>query len=168
MHSEKYFTPDFSRLALMLLPTFLRKPLLCAVAQAMTSVFGRMSVETAQWRRTRMDDMLATGQVRIMRHNLNTLLDSELRRIQITDGTAPVQWFAYVRGRQTADVCPPSREGMTTAFPQCYRRGEAGGELGFVVRLPFDIYDDEDKRKLCSAYVDKHKLAGKTYKIETL
>ena len=75
MHSEKYFTPDFSRLALMLLPTFLRKPLLCAVAQAMTSVFGRMSVETAQWRRTRMDDMLATGQVRIMRHNLNTLLD---------------------------------------------------------------------------------------------
>lgn len=168
MHSEKYFTPDFSRLALMLLPTFLRKPLLCAVAQAMTSVFGRMNAETVQWRRLRLEDLKATGQVRVMRHRLNDLLDPIERRVEIADGTAPVQWFAYERGRQGPADCLLKREDMMTSFPQCYRRGEAGGETGFVVRLPAEVYADNEKRSLCRAYVTQHKLAGKTFEIEIL
>lgn len=76
------------RLALLLLPTFYRKPLIAAFAQSMVQGVNIVYGNFMRWRQDKQYRLSHNGQVCYLRAVLNDQFDPIERRITITDGTA--------------------------------------------------------------------------------
>ena len=88
----KLYQIDYKRLALLLLPTFLRKPRIFAFLSAF--VFG-VSVLHNRFMKNRTANLLRikrNGQVCYLKGMLNDELDPDKRRIRITDQDVEGDW----------------------------------------------------------------------------
>ena len=76
---------NFRRLALLLLPTFWRRPLFGAFAFALVTPVSHLHVRFMQYRQRTGYRLRHNGQVCYLRAVLNDEFDPELRRITLSD-----------------------------------------------------------------------------------
>lgn len=175
---SKVFDVDFKRLVALLLPTFLRKPLLFALLRA--TVRPLISVHTA-FQASRHDALYKAnhnGQVCSLRGMLNDAFDPDLRRIKIKDAEALGWCILYKKeaftdefGKQPVFVSCGVRRGKTIVFKdKGYRRIPKQGAIGatgadFSVMVPMALRDKVDESRIVSL-VNYYKLASKRYSIQ--
>lgn len=92
----KLYQIDYKRLVLLLLPTFLRRPRLCAYLYALTFGVSELYGKFLKNRDTNLSRIKRNGQVCYLRGMLNDELDPEERRIRIIDGDAEGSWVFTV------------------------------------------------------------------------
>lgn len=174
-----FYTIDFKRLILSLLPTFLRKPLLYSLLKAMAQPVISLYDQFSKSRSENLYKLRITPQVCYLRKMLNDSFDIDLRGIYISDGN-PSNWvIAYTQaqlnatdGKQPlwaagADETQPNRLIFTTSdgVTMVPRQGDIGASgLDFNVMVPSRLRGVADEKKMASL-VNYYKLASKRYAI---
>lgn len=163
MATSKFYDVNFKRLALLLLPTFRRRPLLAAVAYASVSPLQWLHTRFMLWRRDTDYRLLHNGQVCRLRGLLNDLFDPIERRITVTEEAPNVgNILFYKREMQRAVRLPVRGSGRTVVLN---RRGYGGvSGYDFWVNIPVALLGETDTDRL-RAVVDAYKLASKRYQI---
>ena len=148
---------NFKRLALLLLPTFRRRPLLAAMAYAAVSPLQYLHTRFILWKRE------SNGQVCYLRALLNDKFDPIDRRITITETVENVGFITLHKREEDDEVLVPRRG--SERFLILNRRG-FGGVSGydFWVNIPLALRDKLDITQL-RAVVDAYKLASKRFSI---
>lgn len=158
------FNVNIKRLALLTLPTWLRRPLAGALIYAGVTPLGRLLQELRTYRNATRYRLNHNGQVCKLRGVLNDEFDPELRRIEIEDsdsmesGEASTAWQRET-GRWV--MVPQRRTGVVSI----HREGFSGASgYDFWVTMPEELRDSETETRL-RAIVNMYKLASKRYAI---
>lgn len=160
---SKLYDVNFKRLALLLLPTFWRRPLLAALAYAAVSPLQYLHTRFMIWRRDTDYRLTHNGQVCYLRGLLNDLFDPIDRRITITDEVSNVgNIVLYKREEHRAIRLPARSSGRMVVLN---RRGYGGvSGFDFWVSIPIALLNEIDTDRV-RAVVDAYKLASKRYQI---
>lgn len=153
-----WYKIDYNRLAILLLPTFLRKPILVRYIQA---IFGSIDVVYYDWKQKREFDwyrLTHTGQVCKLRKVLNDNLDPSLRRIYIGSGTSFPREYIYTEAENKPRY-------LGTFFIKSQNEYENTG-VDFIVFVPTEIINASIYQ--LKYLLNYYKLAGKRYKIEAI
>lgn len=160
---KKIYDVDFMKLAEWLIPSMLRMPRLLAFVTALVTpvadLYSRLLVlkSTIEYRLT------ITPQVCYMEKALNDRWDVSLKRIRIVDAIeySAIPFFLKIENK------PVTFHLKSEAQPVVmYSKGEtAQFTVDFIVEVPYDVAFDMAEMR---AVVDSYKLAGKTYKIQTV
>ena len=163
MATSKLYDVNFKRLALLLLPTFRRRPLLAALAYAAVSPLQYLHTRFMLWRRDTDYRLLHNGQVCCLRGLLNDLFDPIDRRITVTEEVSNVgNIVLHRREAQRAVRLPARGSGRMVVLN---RRGYGGvSGYDFWVNIPVALLDEIDTDRV-RAVVDSYKLASKRYQI---
>ncbi len=158
------FNVNIKRLALLALPTWLRRPLVGALIYAGVSPLGRQLQELRAYRSATRYRLSHNGQVCKLRGALNDEFDPELRRIEIEDlesmesREASTAWQ-----RETGRWVMIPQRGSGAAI--IHREGFSGTSgYDFWVSVPDELRDVETETRL-RAIVNMYKLASKRYVI---
>lgn len=152
------------RLALLLLPTFLRKPLMAAFAQSMVQGVNVVHGDFARWRDGRNYRLAHNGQVCHLRAVLNDTFDQVERRIRVEDEESGAMQGSRVFVREAGRQVLLFRREENNPFV-INRRGFGGASgLDFWVTVPRLLRGTIDETRL-SAVADMYKLAGKRWTI---
>ncbi|CAD0007566.1 hypothetical protein [Flavobacterium salmonis] len=152
-----WYKVDWDKLVLLLLPTFLRKPVLFGYVRALVSPIASLHYSWLRMRETNLKKLDYNGQRCYLRGALNDNCDPELRRIYIQDVPqlsenyiyTPVENLDYYLDTVWLDL----------DFTE-------GGEMvDFVVYVPNEIMNKINK---ITAILEFYTLAGKIYKIITI
>ena len=142
---------NIKRFALLLLPTFWRKPLLATLAYAMVSPLGYLHTRFVLFRRDTVYRLTHNGQVCYLRAVLNDQFDPIERRITL-----------HKREEEQAFLLPTRDTGRAFIIN---RRGFGGiNGFDFWVNIPISLYDTVDASRL-RAIVGTYKLASKRFSI---
>ncbi|MBD5230311.1 MAG: hypothetical protein HDS69_09825 [Bacteroidales bacterium] len=158
------FNVNLKRLALLTLPTWLRRPLVGALVYAGVTPLGRLLQELRSYRNTTRYRLRHNGQVCKLRGVLNDEFDPELRRIVIEDLDSMENREASTVWQREAErwVMVPQRG---TGAVSIHREGFSGTSgYDFWVTLPEELRDVETETRL-RAIVNMYKLASKRYAI---
>jgi len=176
----KVFEVDFKRLVVLLLPTFLRRPLLFALLKALVRPLVSMHTTFMAARREALYKANHTGQVCYLRGCLNDAFDSDLRRIKLADAESLGWCILYKK-----ETFPPDGKGkpLNLAFASEKQKkmlvfgiGNKGvallskqGSIGavgadFAVMVPMSMRGRVDENRIISL-VNFYKLASKRYMI---
>lgn len=152
------------RLALLLLPTFLRRPLMAALVQSAVQGVSVLHGSFMQWRADRDYRLTHNGQVCHLRAVLNDTFDQTERRITVDDedsgGLRGARLFTRDMDRH---ILLPARE--TGGALVINRRGFGGASgLDFWVSVPYALMGKIDETRL-AALVSTYKLASKRWTI---
>lgn len=153
---------NFKRLALLLLPTFLRRPLMASVLYASVTPLGHIHTKFMQFRRDTNYRLTHNGQVCYLRAILNDTFDLEQRRITITDTSQNVgALLVYQRDEDRAIRVPYRNTGRVLLVN---RRGFGGvSQFDFVVNVPLELLGLDEAR--LRAVVNTYKLVSKRFAI---
>ena len=149
----------FIRLAVLLLPTFLRKPALMAFLQAAYSQIDYAGFD--KYRGQTNYRLAHNGQVCYLRKVLNDYFDVEQRRIEIGEGIPPTYVVVYHRNEQHLVGAPPRGD---EALVIGWRGTAVGGAYNFTIRVPLELYNDATTTKI-AALTREYKLASKQFQI---
>lgn len=150
------------RLALLAMPTWLRRPLAGALVYAGIAPLGRLLSELRAYRSATSYRLRHNGQVCKLRGALNDELDPELRRITIedADGMESVEASTAWQREIGRWVTVPQRGNGAVSI---HREGFGGtGGYDFWVLVPAELQRAEPRLR---AIVNMYKLAGKRYAI---
>ena len=140
----------------MLLPTFLRRPVLFAFAKALTAPIADLHYRwTLLYRWENLQKMSYNGQRCYLRKALNDRHDSGLRRITIGSTPNLEQDYIYT-----------TSENLSVFLGTMWLENEfsyAGTNVDFLVFVPQEVFDN--KREALVATLEFYKLAGKFYQI---
>lgn len=151
------------RLALLLLPTFYRRPLLAAFAQCMVQGVNRVYGEFIGWKQERDYRLKHNGQVCYLRAVLNDKFDPIERRICVSDIVDEGKSKQFFRRSQGRFIHVPVRDSGAAEIVN--QRGFSGiGSPDFLVCIPQQLHGKINEAKL-NAVVDTYKLASKRWKI---
>ena len=153
-----FYNINFRSLALLLLPTFLRKPCLAALAVAAVAPLSELHARFMRYRSDVAWRLGHNGQVCYLRGALNDLFDPALRRITVTD-TLLSHGLTLVPERRTGEPLLLPVRGSEEAL-LVGRRGFVLGGFDFVVSIPPGV----DVTRV-SASVNQFKLASKRFQI---
>ena len=162
--SNGIFNVNIKRLALLTLPTWLRRPLAGALIYAGVTPLGRLLQELRAYRNATRYRLSHNGQVCKLRGVLNDEFDPELRRIEIEDRDSMESREASTVWQREAGrwVMVPRRG---TGAVSIHREGFSGTSgYDFWVRVPEELRDSETETRL-RAIVNMYKLASKRYAI---
>lgn len=150
---------NFKRLALLMLPTFLRKRLVAGLAYALISPLSYIHLLFMDFRKSSNYRLNHNSQVCYLRAVLNDMFDPSDRRIVIVDLPSEVQGsFIYLR-EMNYPVMVPIRPGAIILN----RRGFGGtGGYDFVVEAPSSTSGERERMK---SLINTYKLASKRYTI---
>lgn len=155
----KLYQIDYKKLVVLLLPTFMRKPRLFAFVRALTFSLSELYTQFSENRERNLDQIQLNGQVCYLRKMLNDELDSEKRRIMITDETETGSWvFAFIEG--DAYQLLVDRPGITVYSESLIIADTAY----FHVSVPWGKEDDNLNNRLRN-FLNKYKLLSKKYTI---
>lgn len=160
--ADRTYDVNMKRLALLALPTWLRRPVAGALVYAGVSPLGRMLRELRTFRGTTQYRLWHNGQVCKLRGVLNDEFDPEERRIAIEDNESQgIREASTVWRRETGRwVMLPLRGAGAACI---HREGFAGtGGYDFWVTVPEELRTAETRLR---AMVNMYKLAGKRYAI---
>jgi hypothetical protein len=153
-----WYDVDFKKLAVLLLPTALRRANTVAFAQVLLSPIAELHYK---WKQKRLEDWYKiqhTGQVCYMRKVLNDALDVSERRIYISEGNSFPRKYIYTR----AENKPVFLGKMFI-----YQNSEyANTGVDFIVFAPAEII--ATKVNELNALITYYKLASKRYKIQPI
>lgn len=154
------------RLALLLLPTHYRRPLIAAFAQSFTEGVARVHGCFMSWREKTDRRLEYNGQVCRLRGALNDMFDPKERRITISDGSAaggPDSCLRLFARTEEKHELVPSRNGSRAMILN--RRGFSGASgYDFWVSIPAQLRGEIDETRL-SAAVNTYKLVSKRWAI---
>lgn len=168
---------DIRRLALLLMPTFLRRPLMAALCGAMAEPLAQLT-ESLRSLRTITERRLAAGpQTCTLQNILNDVLDPGLRRIEVLDPPREedVEPLTLHLRDDQRPLWPRLRnEGVNVVLSL---RGLSGtNAYDFWIYLPHTAVmrllgennarkADDIKERRARALADTYKLASKRYKV---
>ena len=143
----------FKRLALLLLPTFLRRPLIAAVAYASVIPVQYLYVRFIRWKQDTDYRLNNNGQVCYLRAVLNDMFD-------------PVDNIGFItvhhRDENLEKLLPRRESGRVLIVN---RRGFSGvSAYDFWVNVPLALYGEVDTDRI-RAVVNQYKLASKRFSI---
>lgn len=153
-----WYKIDFNRLILLLLPTFLRKPILFGYLRALISPIVSLHYRWEQMRNANLKTLSYNGQKCYLRGALNDYFDPELRRITINDTAQLEQDFIYTQA-----------ENLDVYLGVMYLEQDfnyVSGVVDFLVNVPNDILNN--KVNEITALLDFYKLAGKSYQLVSI
>ncbi len=160
--TDRIYDVNIKRLALLTLPTWLRRPLAGALVYAGVAPLGRLLRELRTFRDATRYRTAHNGQVCRLRGLLNDEFDPDLRRIAVEDGGGGEEASTVYR-RETGRWALVPRRGAGAAV--IHREGFGGtGGYDFWVEVPEELRTDETETRL-RAMVNMYKLAGKRYAI---
>jgi len=153
-----WYRVDYNRLVLLLLPTFLRKPVLIGYIQSLISPIDNLYYRWCSFREDNLYKVKHTGQICKLRKALNDRFDPMLRRIIIGDGNRYRRQYLYT----TAENRPKY---LGTLF--LYQNSDyADTGADFIIWVPAEINIRQPYE--LKAWIDFYKAGGKRYKIENL
>ena len=153
---------NIKRLGLLLLPTFLRRPLMTSLLYAVLTPLSYLHTRFLIFRQDAAYRLGHNGQVCDLRAVLNDTFDPELRRITVTD-TAQYVGVLFVWLREEAQgMLVPHRDAGTMLLIN--RRG-FGGVSGydFAINIPLEMRGLDESR--LKAVVNTYKLVSKRFAI---
>lgn len=153
-----WYKVDYNKIVLLVLPAFLRKPIMAGYVTALITPIANLY---DKWRVFRDDNLYKlhhTGQVCYLRKVLNDKLDPSLRRIYIGDGQRYKRKYLYTKGENK----PVFLKTMYMLEAADY----ADTGVDFNVWVPQSIIDGSIYEII--ALVNFYKLGGKKYKINAI
>ena len=163
--ADRIYNVNMKRLALLALPTWLRRPLAGALIYAGVSPLGRLLQELRSYRSATCYRLRHNGQVCKLRGALNDEFDPGERRIKIEDGWggAECREASTIYKRETGRWAMLPRRGAGAA--SIHREGFSGTSgYDFWVTVPEELRTAETETRL-RAVVNMYKLASKRYAI---
>ncbi len=152
-----WFNIDYSRLAILLTPTFLRKARLMAWLRSLVSPINNLYNNWFGFRLRNVYKLGHNGQVVYLRAALNDSFDPSERRIIIIDGNKFKRKFIYTNPEQKPTFLGKIFLNRSSDF--------ADTGVDFIVGIPDGlVFNQIDMEALINFY----KLASKRYKIQTL
>lgn len=149
-----WFFVNWSRLGLILLPTFLRGEMMRAWIELILSPIEDIHYNWMQYRKDNLYKLAHNSQKCYLRGALNDRFDPGLRRIKITRGNAYQRKYIY-----TDAEAKPKYLGTIFLYDDA---DYADTGVDFIVVVPIDLIFSIYEMK---ALVDFYKLASKRYKI---
>lgn len=152
------------RLALLLLPTALRKPVIAALAQSAVQGCNALHGEFMRWKSDKDYRLSHNGQVCHLRAVLNDMFDQTERRITVDDEDSGNQRGArlFTRDMDRHILVPLRAAGNAFIIN---RRGYGGvSGFDFWVSIPYALMGKIDETRL-AAVVSTYKLASKRWTI---
>lgn len=161
---DDIYAVNMKRLALLLLPTFWRKPLIGGLIYAGVSALGRQLGELREYRKETGYRLEHSGQACKLRGVLNDEFDPELRRIRVEDSESAAMSETsriWKREKERWAIVPARGRGALTI----HREGYAGTSgYDFWLTVPAELRSAETETRL-RAMTDIYKLASKRYAI---
>ncbi|MCD7935973.1 MAG: hypothetical protein LUG98_03865 [Tannerellaceae bacterium] len=153
---------NIKKLALMQLPTFMRKPAITGIAYAAVSSLGYCYTQFHHFRLDCLQQLTKNGQVCYLQAILNDLFDSNDRRITITDSVQLAEQPVIWRDTNRNDPIPLRENNPGKLI---YRQSMSGAyAYDFTVRIPSDLRFEIDEKRL-RAVVNMYKLTSKRFNI---
>jgi len=155
----KLFQISFTRLVGLLLPTFLRKPLITAFLQSAVFPVSRLHTDFSTNRKINLNDLQINGQVCRLRYLLNLKFPEAGNQITITDGIQQGVWqYAWHEDLVFNHylLIEETLFWSTAAIIQ-----DIGG---FTVNVPPPLTPGNSRHQIIH-YLNTYKLPGKTYTI---
>ncbi|MCD8081863.1 MAG: hypothetical protein LUF04_16150 [Bacteroides sp.] len=155
---------DIKKLALLLLPTFMRKPLIAGITYASVSGLSNIYMRFARFREETNYRLEHNGQVCHLRAVLNDYFDPFERRITVTENAELYDnssiYMREVNTNEAVRIQDTEDYALTVN-----RRGFTGIHgFDFWVNLPAAAYKEIDVKRV-EAIVNIYKLASKRYGI---
>jgi hypothetical protein len=153
-----WFDLNIKKLEVLLLPTFLRYPILIKYVWAMANPLDSLYYQWVQFRNENIYKLKHNGQVCYLRAALNDRFDPVKRRIIIVGSHRYKQQYIYTEA-----------EGKNKYLGTMYLRQDADFEdngIDFIVLAPIELLDENNYEM--KALIDFYKLASKRYRIENL
>jgi hypothetical protein len=150
-----WYKIDFDRLVLLLLPTFLRKPVLFGYIRALIAPIASLHYKWSRMREENLTKLSYNSQRCYLRGALNDKYDPDLRRITI-DGTLDVGQDYIYTPAENLDVYLGVMH-----LEQDFNYSNT--IVDFLVNVPGQILND--KTNEITATLNFYKLAGKSYKL---
>lgn len=165
MVSDRVYKVNIKRLALLTLPTWLRKPLVGALIYAGVTPLARLLQDLRSYRATTSYRLSHNGQVCKLRAVLNDEFDPELRRITIEDKQSEATKEAdviYQRDVGRWIILPKRSNGSVIT----HRRGFIGTSgYDFWVNVPSELKNEQTTIRM-EAIINTYKLASKRFTIK--
>ena len=162
-----WFNVNWTRLAILLTPTFLRSELMTAWLKLLISGFSDNHNNWLQYRRQNIYNLAHNSQKCYLRGALNDRFDNELRRIRIDDGNGFKRKYIYTDGELNGTIINPKIFIKPTYLGTLFLYDDsdyADTGVDFIVIVPaglvFNIYE-------MNALIDFYRLASKRFKIIT-
>jgi len=153
-----WYKVNWNKLVILLLPTFLRKPVLVGYLQALVSPIATIHYNWLQKREADWYKINHTGQVCYLQKVLNDALDVADRRIYIGEGNSFPRKYIYTRAENKPQF-------LGKMF--IYRNSEyTNTGADFIVFVPNEII--ETKIHELKYLIEYYKLASKRYQIRPL
>jgi hypothetical protein len=151
-----WYKVDFNRLVLLLLPTFLRKPVLFGYVKALVSPVESLHYNwTISTRNFNLNKISYNSQKCYLRKALNDIADYDLRRIYINEVPVLDENYLY-QPDENLDFF------LDTMFLDLDYTAQ-GEQVDFVVFVPAAVWLEKENEII--ATLEFYTLAGKTYKI---
>jgi hypothetical protein len=153
-----WYDIDYNRFGILMLPTFLRKPILVNWVQVLLTPIANLHYT---WKQKRLADWYKlnhTGQVCYLRKVLNDTLDVSARRIYIGEGNSFPRKYIYTR---------PENKPVFLGTMHIYQNSEyVSVGTDFTVFVPLEIINTRIHE--LNALIIFYKLASKRYKIQPI
>lgn len=160
--SSTYYNINYARIGVILLPTFLRKPIAAAFIKAILKPLDEINSSFTEYRESL--DTNIYSQVCYLQGLINDNFDPLERRIWIRQGTLDSDSFLFWKRENNKTVRMYKRSASGFAFRRMSRRGFIGSEnTDFEVVLPIGFALSENEETYMRAMVNQNKLASKTY-----
>ena len=150
-----WYRVDFDKLILLLLPTFLRKPVLFGYVRALITPIASLHYKWSRMRADNLVKMSYNSQRCYLRAALNDKYDTDLRRITIDETLGVDQDFIYTRA-----------ENLDVFLGVMYLEQDfnyVSSKVDFLVNVPREIMNAKINEIV--ATLEFYKLAGKQYQI---
>jgi len=164
MQANNSFLLSFKKLAVLLLPTMVRKSAMSALTQLLMSPICSVHTSLLKYRIDTTFRLTHNSQVCYLRAALNDKFDAINRKIQITDAKAKEPTLIYWREEEHLVGVPLRVDDALIISSRGYS-GIAGYD--FVIEIPTDINTTETVRHI-RALTNQFKLASKQFDITIL
>lgn len=155
------FNVDFKKLGMLLLPTFLRRPIIASLVCSAVTPVGYLHTRLMRLREDTDYRLRHNGQVCHLRGVLNDLFDYDERRIIIEDVAEEDGGVTlYMHEEQRAMILSRQETGKVVVLTQ--RRFAGANRYDFAVVIPDALKGTIDEARL-RAVVGMYKLASKRF-----
>lgn len=150
-----WYKVDWNKLILLLLPTFLRKPVIFGYLKVLISPVKNLDYQWSRMREENLKKLQYNSQKCYLRGALNDAFDKEDRRITITNTVNKTQDYIYTQAENR-----PVYLGIMWLEPAF---NYSGSKVDFLVNVPQELVNTILNE--IEAKIEFYVLAGKSYQI---
>lgn len=153
-----WYKLNVKKLGVLLLPTFLRKPIVLAYLEVVLHPIAKIYDKWIMLRTQNLYNLAHNGQICYFRKALNDTLDPSERRIYIDDGNKFRRQYIYTPVENKTRYLGKMNLYQSTDY--------ADTGVDFIVFSPLEIIINQIHE--LTALIEFYKLAGKRYKIVSI